>query len=90
MGGDLWIERNLSERFQTGLLERRHFDAAVLQRLAQPTRDIDGAGGIAVNADGVDVRAVPSASPGFRYPREPVTSLQAGEFLPPRIEHVQK
>jgi hypothetical protein len=60
MGGDLWIERNLSERFQTGLLERRHFDAAVLQRLARPTRDIDGAGGIAVNADGVDVRAVPS------------------------------
>jgi len=64
-------------------LERRHFDASVFQRLADATRDIDGAASIAVNADGVDVRVVPSASPGFRYPREPVTSLQAGEFLPP-------
>ena len=53
-------------------------------------RVIDGSGVIAMNAGGVSVRVVPSASPGFRNPREPVTSLQAGEFLCRRIEHVQK
>jgi hypothetical protein len=56
----------------------RKFNAAVFQRLTDAMRDIDGAASIAANADGVDVRVVPSASPGFRYPREPVTSLQAG------------
>jgi hypothetical protein len=52
-------------------LERRYFNAAVFQRLTDATRDIDGAASIAGNAGGVDVRVVPSASPGFRYPREP-------------------
>jgi hypothetical protein len=46
-------------------------------------------GGIAVNAGGVDVRVVQSACPGFRYPREPVTSLPES-FFRRRIEHVQK
>jgi hypothetical protein len=40
-------------------LERRHFNAAVFQRLADATGDIGGAASIAVNAGGVDVRVAP-------------------------------